>query len=97
MEDRKTSTVQKVPILGDIPLLGQLFRRTQIDKTKTELLIFLTPHVAQQPDALKPMSADEMKGTLLTPRAVGPGTFEDHMRGMQRGATQPTSLPTAQP
>jgi general secretion pathway protein D len=97
MEDRKTSTVQKVPILGDIPLLGQLFRRTQISKTKTELLIFLTPHVAQQPDALKPMSADEMKGTTLTPRAVGPGTFEDHMRGMQRGATQPTSLPTAQP
>jgi len=48
MEDKKTETVDKVPVLGDLPLVGALFRRTQIDKTKTELLIFLTPHVAQE-------------------------------------------------
>src|SRR5690606_21625864 len=43
MEDRKTSTVDKVPLLGDIPLLGNLFKRTRNTKAKTELLIFLTP------------------------------------------------------
>ena len=94
MEDRKTSTINKVPILGDIPLIGYLFSRTQVDKTKTELLIFLTPHVAQEPDTLSPMSQDEMKGTQLTPRAVGPGVFDEHMRGMARGEvpeTQPTT------
>jgi general secretion pathway protein D len=96
MEDRKTSTVSKVPILGDLPLLGAAFRRTQWTKTKTELLIFLTPHVAQQPQTLAPMTEDEMRGTRLTPRAVAPGVFDEHMRGMRRGdvpQTQPTTRP----
>ena len=73
-----------------------VFSRTVVSKTKTELLIFLTPHVAQQPETLKPMSDDEMKGTRLTPRAVGPGTFDEHMRGMNRGNIQET-LPATQP
>ncbi|HWE93273.1 MAG TPA: secretin N-terminal domain-containing protein [Tepidisphaeraceae bacterium] len=95
MEDRKVTTINKVPLLGDIPLLGELFKRTQSDKTKTELLIFLTPHVAQQPDTLKVMSQDEMRGTKLTPNAVEPGTFEDHMRGMHRGDV--LEVPASQP
>jgi general secretion pathway protein D len=90
MQDQKTSTVSKVPIIGDIPYLGELFRRTQMDKTKTELLIFLTPHVALQPDTLNGMSQEEMRGTRLTPGAVEPGTFEDHMHGVHRGATSET-------
>lgn len=45
MEDQENREVRKVPLLGDIPLVGALFRRTIIEKSKTELLIFLTPHV----------------------------------------------------
>jgi general secretion pathway protein D len=41
MEDRKTSTVNKVPILGSIPIVGELFKHTVTAKSKTELLIFL--------------------------------------------------------
>ncbi|MDB5332288.1 MAG: gspD 1, partial [Phycisphaerales bacterium] len=99
MEDRKTTSVSKVPILGDIPLLGELFKRTQVSKSKTELLIFLTPHVAQQPETLKPMSQDEMNGTKLTPNAVEPGTFDDHLKGMNRGNVPETrpAPPATQP
>ena len=96
MEDRKNTTINKVPILGDIPLIGELFRRTQTDKTKTELLIFLTPHVAQQPDLLDPMSKQEIEHTKLTPNAVSPGTFQDHLSGMQRGSV-PQTRPSDQP
>jgi type II secretory pathway component GspD/PulD (secretin) len=39
----------KVPILGDIPLLGFLFRSEFEERTKTELLIVLTPHVITSP------------------------------------------------
>jgi general secretion pathway protein D len=92
MQDQNTATLQKVPILGDIPLLGLLFQRNQVEKTKTELLIFLTPHVAQMPTKLAPMSTDEEKGLRLTPDAVGPGIFQEHMRGMQRG-----DIPQTQP
>lgn len=87
MQDQKTETVSKVPILGDIPVLRWAFSRTVRSKTKTELLIFLTPHVAATPELLKGQSQDEMRGTKLVPNAVQPGTFQDHLRGMERGAT----------
>src|SRR5208283_1387584 len=39
----KSSSVTKIPLLGDIPVLGQLFKYTSKSDDKTELLIFLTP------------------------------------------------------
>jgi type IV pilus assembly protein PilQ len=41
----RTRHVSKVPILGDIPLLGQLFRRVHESTLDTEVLIFITPHI----------------------------------------------------
>ena len=43
IRNQVTSTVNKVPLLGDIPLLGNIFRSTNTDHQKTELLVFLTP------------------------------------------------------
>lgn len=40
-----SNTVKKVPLLGSIPLLGQLFTYKSKSKDKTELLIFVTPHI----------------------------------------------------
>lgn len=45
-EETITDTVDKVPFLGDAPLLGNLFKRTNRGSDKQELLIFLTPRVA---------------------------------------------------
>jgi general secretion pathway protein D len=90
MEDRKTSTVDKVPLIGDIPWVGALFRRNQTTITKTELLIFLTPHVATRPDFLKAMSKDELEGAKIVPNAVDKNSFRDQLEGLRRGsATQP--------
>jgi general secretion pathway protein D len=41
----KGKSVQKVPFLGDIPLLGHLFRRVETSSVKTNLLIFITPRI----------------------------------------------------
>lgn len=38
-------SVSKVPFLGDIPYVGYLFKKTSTSKTKTELLIFITPRI----------------------------------------------------
>ena len=46
-------TVNKVPILGDIPLIGNLFRSTNTTKDKTELLVFMTPHVIRTPEDVR--------------------------------------------
>ena len=89
MEDRRTDTVFKVPLLGDIPVIGALFQRQVKTKGKTELLFFLTPHVARVPDTLEGMTGDEMGGTKLTPNAVAPGRFQEALENMKRGATGP--------
>jgi len=45
MQDRTIESVSKVPVLGDVPLIGHLFRETTRRKTKTNLLLFLTPYI----------------------------------------------------
>ena len=44
-KDKKEKTVKKIPILGDIPGVGFLFRSTSDNVTKTDLVILLTPHI----------------------------------------------------
>jgi type IV pilus assembly protein PilQ len=48
-----TVTVDKVPLLGDIPFLGALFRRTVKDVTNIDLLIFVTPTIITKPQLSK--------------------------------------------
>ena len=53
MQEVETESESKVPILGDIPLIGALFRNKRKTKRKTNLLIFLTPHVIDSPEDLQ--------------------------------------------
>ena len=45
IDDSFSKTEYKVPILGDIPLLGWLFKSRKTEREKTNLFVFLTPHV----------------------------------------------------
>jgi pilus assembly protein CpaC len=45
LDRRATTQLSKVPGIGDIPILGQLFRSKSINRTNTELLVFVTPHI----------------------------------------------------
>jgi general secretion pathway protein D len=45
IRDDVTRAEQKVPLLGDIPLLGLLFRKTVNQRTRTNLLVFITPYI----------------------------------------------------
>lgn len=53
MRERVATSEDKVPILGDIPLLGALFRRTTESKQKTNLLLFLTPYIVRDSTDLR--------------------------------------------
>jgi general secretion pathway protein D len=59
MESDKSATDTKIPFLGDIPVLGNLFKRKQKNEVKTELLIFLTPHIVQNPTELAALTSRE--------------------------------------
>lgn len=67
MERNKRETIRKVPLLGDIPLLGWAFRRKVKEDTKTELLIFLTPYVVNQPEELEQLTREETNQTEFNP------------------------------
>ncbi|GAB1353628.1 hypothetical protein MASR1M12_23640 [Erysipelotrichia bacterium] len=45
IEERVTKTENKIPLLGDLPMVGKAFRKKQNNKEKVELLIFITPKV----------------------------------------------------
>ncbi|OAN61005.1 hypothetical protein A8B79_05885 [Balneola sp. EhC07] len=45
IQESETENINKVPILGSIPLLGRLFRNKSTSLVKSELVIFITPHV----------------------------------------------------
>lgn len=53
---QKLHTVTKIPLLGDIPLLGFLFRRTTYDTRKTNLMVFITPHILDDPNEARRIS-----------------------------------------
>jgi general secretion pathway protein D len=59
IENSKSVNSSKVPLLGDIPVLGNLFKSTQKSAAKQELVIFLTPYIIQTPDDLPVFSAQE--------------------------------------
>jgi len=65
MQRAKSSAEQKIPFLGDIPLLGNLFKRKTTSNAREELLIFLTPYVIQAPTQLAALSKDEKARTLI--------------------------------
>lgn len=52
MEEREEENVYKVPLLGDIPILGWLFKNKSVEKKKTNLLVFLTPHIVKEAEQL---------------------------------------------
>jgi general secretion pathway protein D len=57
-DDRSTET-KKVPCLGNIPLLGWLFKSYSGSKDKTNLLVFITPHTIRSPEDLEKATAEK--------------------------------------
>lgn len=69
MENTQTDSESKVPGLGDIPLLGNLFKRKQKENVKRELMIFLTPTIVQAPAQLAGVTQEERGNQRIAPKA----------------------------
>jgi general secretion pathway protein D len=63
IQDTATVTTNRIPLLGDIPWLGVLFGSTTTQRTRTELIVFLTPHVVRDRKEADAMT-EELKRTL---------------------------------
>jgi general secretion pathway protein D len=79
METQKTEAIRKIPLLGDIPLLGAVFRHTVRADQKRELLIFLTPYIVNDANGLYKSTADEVNRTELMDSAFKQKDFEKYL------------------
>lgn len=88
-------TVSKIPLLGDIPLVGKLFQNSNTQSSRNELVIVVTPHIIKPGEALPPPSAVL---PIPTPRALPtlpPGTqFPSGAVPSPAPFPQPTTVPT---
>lgn len=83
MQEQVTKDNSQVPLLGDIPGLGELFKRRQEKKSKTELLLFLTPEVIMNPVDLVGMSENVRKEVQVLNETVEPGALQRHLDTME--------------
>jgi general secretion pathway protein D len=61
IRDAQNETVSKIPILGDIPLLGWLFRAKSSSSTKSNLLMFITPRIIRQYESIRAVLDKKLK------------------------------------
>jgi pilus assembly protein CpaC len=84
LDNRTTDTFEKIPFIGDIPILGRLFQSKSVSKTNTELIVIVTPELVRPVPAgetvpalhyatpfLKPNTSDYPRTPGLN--ATGPG------------------------
>ncbi|MBN1521053.1 MAG: secretin and TonB N-terminal domain-containing protein [Candidatus Aureabacteria bacterium] len=75
IKDDEVKTVRKVPLLGSIPIIGIPFRHKSFDRTKNEIVIFLTPRILQQ-------------GTFRTESTMSEATDYDAKRNLEAKETE---------
>lgn len=91
MRDNVKESVKKFPLLGELPIIGALFRSSSFQKNETELLIIVTPHL------VKPL--DLTAQTLPTDYYIEPNDFEFYLMGFsekgyfggKKGQTSPSA------
>lgn len=77
LRDNMREQIQKFPFLGDIPVLGTLFKSSRFQKNQTELVIIVTPHF------VKPI--DMAQQTLPTDTFIEPNDWEFYLMGYTDG------------
>lgn len=70
IKDSVKTTVNKVPILGDIPILGLFFRNDGKEKVKQELVVFISPHLMEPGKENEIMNAEAQRIEEITKRSM---------------------------
>jgi pilus assembly protein CpaC len=88
LQDTTRQITQKVPFLGDIPLLGALFRTVDHERDEVELMIFITPRL------VRPMSPEDVPAMPGTTENNNPNDFELFLLGLDHQVGSRTAEPT---
>ena len=66
ISSENSDTARRIPGLGDIPLIGLPFKRTDSDKKNTEILLFITPHIIEDETGIEKHFSKEREQTPLS-------------------------------
>ena len=92
IDNRVTQLVDKIPGLGNVPILGRLFQSRSTQKSTDELLVVITPHF------VKPLSADEKAKLPENPVPFLPTVQEEKgKKGKKSKGAAATPPPAGQP
>jgi len=72
LDNRATDTFEKIPFIGDIPVLGKLFQSKSVSRTNTELIVIVTPELVRPIAAGRPVPALNFPRPFLAPNT---GTY----------------------
>jgi general secretion pathway protein D len=81
IQDSEDVNVQKVPFLGDIPVLGWLFKTTTKSRKKTNLMILLTPHIIKDASDLMTITEDQRERFGTSAKEVKPVDVQKEISG----------------
>ena len=81
LKDEDRNVVSKVPLVGDVPILGNLFRSSNWQKQQTELVVLVTPHIA------KPLAPNAAR--LPTDKWAAPSDAEMYLLGLDQARPKP--------
>jgi pilus assembly protein CpaC len=78
LDDRVQNVLFKIPGLGDIPILGQLFKSRNMSKSKTELIVMVTPEI------VNPLNPGDPKPAPLMPNPGLPAALDNAIFGQEQ-------------
>jgi pilus assembly protein CpaC len=93
LKNKNTNNVNKAPFLGDIPILGALFRSTSFQRDETELVIIVTPYLVRPVSNQLASPTDGYRAPSDVQQWIGGQTFMG-----RTGVREPVAVPaTAAP
>lgn len=93
LDNRETETFQKLPFLGDIPILGKFFQSINRNKSNTELIVIVTPEVVNPIPAGSPLPQPNFAQPFLSPNSNIPMHTPEPAAGSAERAQAPAAIP----
>jgi pilus assembly protein CpaC len=92
LDNTESETFQKIPFLGDIPVLGKFFQSIQKTKANSELIVIVTPEIVAPIPAGDPLPTLKFPEKFLTPNSRTPMNTPDAKTAANTPATAPPTI-----
>jgi len=93
IDNRETETFEKIPFIGDIPILGKFFQSKEKNRTNTELMVFVTTEIVAPLEAGEKAPEVKFPVKFLPPNSNNPLNQPDAKTAANTPASPPPTIP----